>query len=57
MQKHGAELADCPEFIAAGEFLSGGMRTLLVNNGERLKRLRRYCLYFLLRNIILHLSG
>lgn len=41
MQKHGAELADRPEFIAAGEFLSGGMRTLLVNNGEYLKKLRR----------------
>ena len=41
MQKHNAELADRPDFIAAGEFLSGGMRTLLVNNGERLRRLRR----------------
>ena len=41
MQKHGAELADRPHFLAAGDIVSGGMRTLLVNNGERLKRLRR----------------
>ena len=42
MQKRGADLADRPEFVAAGDFLSGGMRTLLVGVGERLRRLRRY---------------
>lgn len=41
MQKRGADLADRPDFIAAGDFLSGGMRTLLVGAGERVRRLRR----------------
>lgn len=41
MQKHGTELADRPRYIAAGELMSGGMRTLLVGAGERIRRLRR----------------
>ncbi|EKM49780.1 uncharacterized protein PHACADRAFT_265459 [Phanerochaete carnosa HHB-10118-sp] len=40
MQKHGADLAGRPEHIAA-DFLSGGMGALLVDAGERLRRLRR----------------
>ena len=41
MQKHGADLADRPRMIAAGDIVSGGMRTLLTPGGERLRRLRR----------------
>ncbi|KAI0693913.1 cytochrome P450 [Cytidiella melzeri] len=41
MQKHGADLVDRPRLIAAGDIVSGGMRTLLTPAGERLKRLRR----------------
>lgn len=41
MQKHGTELADRPRYVAAGELMSGGMRTLLVGAGERIRRLRR----------------
>ncbi|KZT41168.1 cytochrome P450 [Sistotremastrum suecicum HHB10207 ss-3] len=41
MEKQGALLADRPRSIAAGEILSGGKRTLLVQQGERLKRLRK----------------
>lgn len=41
MQKHGSDLADRPRTVAAGEILSGDMRTLLVGAGERLKKLRR----------------
>jgi hypothetical protein len=41
MQKHGADLVDRPPNIAAGEIMSGGMRTLLVGAGERIKKLRK----------------
>lgn len=41
MQKHGADLADRPRSIAAGELLSGGKRTLLVGAGDRLRKLRK----------------
>ncbi|THV06992.1 cytochrome P450 [Dendrothele bispora CBS 962.96] len=41
MEKEGASLNDRPLSIAAGEILSGGMRTLLVPSGPRLKKLRR----------------
>lgn len=41
MQKNGAELADRPLSIAAGEIMSGGKRTLLVGAGERLRKLRK----------------
>ncbi|KAK7443263.1 hypothetical protein VKT23_015860 [Stygiomarasmius scandens] len=41
MEKEGAALADRPLSIAAGETLSGGMRTLLVGEGPQLKKLRR----------------
>jgi hypothetical protein len=47
MEKEGALLADRPRFIAAGETLSGGMRTLLVPKGARLNKLRKYGLSFL----------
>jgi hypothetical protein len=41
MEKEGAHLADRPHLIAAGEVLSGGMRTLLLSNGSRLRKLRK----------------
>ncbi|KAK7055282.1 cytochrome P450 [Favolaschia claudopus] len=41
MEKEGASNADRPSNIAAGETLSGGMRTLLIPNGERLRKLRK----------------
>ena len=41
MQKHGADLADRPRSIAAGELASGGKRTLLVGAGDRLRKLRK----------------
>lgn len=41
MQKHGTDLADRPRYIAAGELMSGGKRTLLVGAGDRLRKLRR----------------
>ncbi|KAJ6631172.1 cytochrome P450 [Mycena sp. CBHHK59/15] len=51
MEKEGASLADRPPSIAAGETLSGGMRTLLLRNGERLRKLRK-ALHAQLRPII-----
>ncbi|KAJ7145385.1 cytochrome P450 [Mycena crocata] len=41
MEKEGAAFADRPPSIAAGATLSGGMRTLLIPNGERLRKLRK----------------
>ncbi|KAJ3550664.1 hypothetical protein NM688_g5022 [Phlebia brevispora] len=41
LQKHGAETVDRPRFIAAGEIMAGGMRTLLVGAGDRIRKLRR----------------
>jgi hypothetical protein len=41
MEKEGGSLVDRPVYISAGETLSGGMRTLLVGAGNRLRRLRR----------------
>ncbi|TFK53064.1 cytochrome P450 [Heliocybe sulcata] len=41
LEKEGANTADRPRSIAAGETLSGGMRILLTGVGERLKKLRR----------------
>ncbi|KAJ7151109.1 cytochrome P450 [Mycena filopes] len=41
MEKEGASVADRPSSIAAGDTLSGGMRTLLIRNGERLRKLRK----------------
>ncbi|KAJ7190927.1 cytochrome P450 [Mycena pura] len=41
MEKEGASLADRPPSIAAGDTLSGGMRTLLIGNGDRLRKLRK----------------
>ncbi|KAF5389652.1 hypothetical protein D9757_004118 [Collybiopsis confluens] len=41
MEKHGADLADRPASIAAGDTLSGGMRILLMRHGETFKKLRR----------------
>lgn len=41
MEKQGAHIADRPRTIAAGETLSGGMRTLLLPYQDRLKRLRK----------------
>ncbi|KAJ7512026.1 cytochrome P450 [Mycena galericulata] len=51
MEKEGASLADRPVSIAAGDTLSGGMRTLLIGNGERLRKLRK-ALHAQLRPII-----
>lgn len=41
MQKNGGDLVDRPRSIAAGELFSGGMRTLLIRQGDRLRKLRR----------------
>ncbi|KAK7019021.1 cytochrome P450 [Favolaschia claudopus] len=41
LEKEGAATADRPSNIAAGETLSGGMRTLLIPNGERLRKFRK----------------
>ncbi|TFK52811.1 cytochrome P450 [Heliocybe sulcata] len=41
LEKEGANTADRPRSISSGETLSGGMRTLLVGAGDRLKKLRR----------------
>ena len=41
MEKEGGSLVDRPVYISASETLSGGMRTLLVGAGNRLRRLRR----------------
>ncbi|KAF9235736.1 cytochrome P450 [Melanogaster broomeanus] len=41
MEKEGGVLEDRPPSIAAGEFLSKGMRILLVRSGDLLRRLRR----------------
>ncbi|KAF9262694.1 cytochrome P450 [Marasmius fiardii PR-910] len=41
MEKEGANLADRPLSISAGQTLSGGMRVLLTPAGERFKKLRR----------------
>ena len=41
MQKHGAETMDRPRMIAAGEIMAGGMRTLFVGAGDRIRKLRR----------------
>ncbi|KAJ7130774.1 cytochrome P450 [Mycena crocata] len=50
MEKEGVHLADRPPSIAAGDTLSGGMRTLFIKNGERLRKLRKACT-FLLRKL------
>ncbi|EPQ50746.1 cytochrome P450 [Gloeophyllum trabeum ATCC 11539] len=41
LEKEGANTVDRPRSIAAGETLSGGMRTLLAGAGDRIKKLRR----------------
>ena len=41
MEKEGGSLADRPNYISAGDTLSGGMRVLLVGAGNRLTKLRR----------------
>ncbi|KIK68536.1 hypothetical protein GYMLUDRAFT_35978 [Collybiopsis luxurians FD-317 M1] len=41
MEKHGADLTDRPTSIAAGDTLSGGMRILLMKQGETFKKLRK----------------
>ncbi|KAH7888354.1 cytochrome P450 [Phlebopus sp. FC_14] len=41
MEKQGGSLVDRPRFIAAGELLGGGLRTLLTPTGPRLKRMRK----------------
>ncbi|KAJ6588699.1 cytochrome P450 [Mycena capillaripes] len=51
MEKEGASVADRPTSIAAGETLSGGMRTLLIGNGESLRKLRK-ALHAQLRPIV-----
>ena len=42
MEKQGASLVDRPDFIAAGDILSGGLRLLITSGGERFRRMRRY---------------
>ncbi|KAG2072915.1 cytochrome P450 [Suillus decipiens] len=41
MEKEGANLADRPHSIAVQETLSGGMRIVTENSGDRLRRMRR----------------
>ncbi|THG98718.1 hypothetical protein EW026_g3521 [Hermanssonia centrifuga] len=41
MQKQGSDLVDRPRFISGGEIMAGGMRTLLVGAGDRIRKLRR----------------
>ncbi|KAJ7587116.1 cytochrome P450 [Mycena floridula] len=41
MEKEGVNMADRPRSIAAGEVLSGGLRTLLIGDGPRIKKLRK----------------
>jgi len=41
MEKEGTSTSDRPRSIAAGETLSGGMRTLITPAGERFKKMRR----------------
>lgn len=41
MEKEGANLADRPRSIAVQETLSGGMRIVTENSGDRLRRMRR----------------
>ena len=45
MVKQSHKLIDRPRYVAAGEIISAGMRTLLVGAGVRLRRLRR-CVVF-----------
>lgn len=45
MEKEGASLADRPISIAAGETLSGGMRTLLTPVGDRFRKQRKWVVY------------
>ena len=44
MEKEGAHTADRPRFMAGSEMVSGGMRTLLIGVGERLRKYRKYVL-------------
>ena len=41
LEKNGALTADRPRNIAVGEVLSGGMRVLILREGDKLKRMRR----------------
>ncbi|KAK0442714.1 cytochrome P450 [Desarmillaria tabescens] len=41
MEKEGAALADRPRWTAASEIVSGGMRLLLLQSGERLRKFRK----------------
>ncbi len=41
MVKQSHKLIDRPRYVAAGEIISAGMRTLLTRAGDRLRRLRR----------------
>lgn len=41
MEKENALLVDRPRTIATGEIMSGGMRTVLVGQGERFRKFRK----------------
>ncbi|KAJ3812998.1 cytochrome P450 [Lentinula aff. lateritia] len=41
MEKHGADISDRPNSVAAGDTLSGGMRILLIKSGDKFKKLRK----------------
>ena len=47
MEKENASLVDRPRAIAAGEILSGDKRILLVGQGERWRKLRKYVFFVL----------
>jgi len=44
VEKEGAHTADRPRFMAGSEMMSGGMRTLLMGVGDRLRKYRKYVL-------------
>ena len=42
MEKENAALVDRPDSIAAGKVMSGDKRILLIGQGERFRKLRKY---------------
>ncbi|PCH38429.1 cytochrome P450 [Wolfiporia cocos MD-104 SS10] len=51
LSKHSAETADRPRAIAANEIQSGGMRVLMTQAGERIKKIRRALHAYLQPNV------
>jgi hypothetical protein len=58
MERHGSVTMDRPRNIAVGEILSGGMRVLILREGDKLKRMRRSGFHrVMLPEIANHLKG